>query len=398
MSQVKSLKTGIKFKETPIGKIPVDWDLKPFVDVMVLQRGFDLPVQNRKKGQYPILASNGIIDCHNEFKVKGPGVITGRSGSLGKVHYIEGDYWPLNTTLYVKNYFHNYPKFLYYFLQSFKIEKFGTGTSVPTLNRNIVHEIKVAIPPLSEQKRIAEILSNVDDAIEGTDKIIEKTKELKKGLMQKLLTKGIGHRKFKKTEIGRIPVEWKVGQVSDYGEIVTGNTPKTSVQEFYGNDYPFVSPFNLGTSKIIMSSEKNLSEKGSVVARLLPMNAVLFVCIGSTIGKTGVVGKQLAINQQINSIICNKNDYNFVYYYLTFISSNIKKLAGIQAIPIVNKSLFSSIAIAIPSNNEQRKIGNILSSIDLEIENEENKKQELVTLKKSLMQILLTGKIRVEIP
>ncbi len=197
MAQVKSLKTGIKFKDTLIGKIPVDWDLKPFIEVMVLQRGFDLPVQNRIKGQYSILASNGIIDCHNEFKVKGPGVITGRSGSLVNVYYIEADYWPLNTTLYVKNFFDNYPKYLYYFLQSFKIEKFGTGPGVPILNRNIVHQINVAIPPLSEQKKIAEILSNVDEAIEETGRIIEKTKELKNGLIQELLTK-----------VTRIRVSW----------------------------------------------------------------------------------------------------------------------------------------------------------------------------------------------
>lgn len=145
-------------------------------------------MQNRVAGEYPILASNGAIDYHHEYKVKGPGIVTGRSGTLGKVHYIKNDYWPLNTTLYAKEIHDNFPKFLYYFLQSLKIERYGTGTGVPTLNRNVVHKVKVAVPPPYEQDKIASILSEVDAKTETEQAFKSELEQLKKGLMQVLLT------------------------------------------------------------------------------------------------------------------------------------------------------------------------------------------------------------------
>jgi len=177
-----------KFKKTEIGEIPIEWNIDPLIAVLVLQRGFDLPIQRRIKGQYPILASNGIIDYHQEFKVKGPGIVTGRSGTLGKVHYIESNYWPLNTTLYVKEFYNNDPKFIYYFLQSLSTEKYGTGTGVPTLNRNILHKVKVAIPPLDEQIKVAEIISESDAEIEKGVSYRSDLERIKNGLMQVLLT------------------------------------------------------------------------------------------------------------------------------------------------------------------------------------------------------------------
>ena len=178
-----------EFKQTELGEIPVDWEVKSFKDVMVLQRGFDLPTQQRIAGFTPILSANGITGNHNEAKVKGPGIVTGRSGTIGKVHYIERDFWPLNTALYVKEMYNNDSKFLFYFLISFGLEKYSTGTGVPTLNRNDVHKIKVAVPrSIEEQQKIASILSSVDNQIENYKQEKEKYLELKKGLMQQLLT------------------------------------------------------------------------------------------------------------------------------------------------------------------------------------------------------------------
>ncbi len=177
-----------KFKKTKLGEIPEDWEIKDFIEVAVLQRGFDLPANKRNKGDYSLVSSNGITDLHNEYKVRAPGVVTGRSGTIGKVFYIENDFWPLNTTLYIKDFKGNNEKFIYYFLQRLNIQDFYTGTGVPTLNRNNIHVIKVAIPMLSEQKQIAEILSSVDDKIQINKQIKNKLTQLKKGLMGDLLS------------------------------------------------------------------------------------------------------------------------------------------------------------------------------------------------------------------
>jgi len=143
-------------------KNPNGYPELPLIKIASLQRGYDLPVQNRIDGDIPIFAANGQNGTHNQAKATGPGVVTGRSGTIGKVHYVEGDYWPLNTSLYVTNFHGNHPKWVYYMLQAFRLERFVEGAGVPTLNRNLVHSELIPLPPLPEQKRIAAILDKAD--------------------------------------------------------------------------------------------------------------------------------------------------------------------------------------------------------------------------------------------
>lgn len=138
------------------------WPTKPLVEVATLQRGYDLPVQERRAGKVPVFAANGPVGTHELSKATGPGVVTGRSGSIGSVHYVDHDYWPLNTALYVKDFHGNYPRFIFYLLQQLNLKQYGTGTGVPTLNRNIVHKVHVSVPPVSEQRRIVAILDQAD--------------------------------------------------------------------------------------------------------------------------------------------------------------------------------------------------------------------------------------------
>lgn len=177
-----------EFRETEIGKIPKRWEIKKLIAVSTLQRGFDLPNQQRKSGKYPVIGSNGIVGYHNIHKVNGPGVIIGRSGTLGKVYFTSEDYWPLNTSLYVKDFHGNLPQFIYYFFQYINISQFSAGTGVPTLNRNLLHPIKFAIPDVLKQKKIVEILRTVDKKLELLREKKERFERIKKGLMSDLLT------------------------------------------------------------------------------------------------------------------------------------------------------------------------------------------------------------------
>ena len=122
------------------------WEQRKCKDIAPLQRGFDLPTSQMKTGKFPVVMSNGVGGYHSEYKVKGPGVITGRSGTIGKLHYIEGDYWPHNTTLWVTDFKNNCPKFIYYLYQQINLPNFSTGSGVPTLNRNDVHDAIVSVP------------------------------------------------------------------------------------------------------------------------------------------------------------------------------------------------------------------------------------------------------------
>ena len=161
-------------------KLPI----KKFEKVVTLQRGFDLPIQNRQVGEINVWGSNGIVATHTESKVTEQGIVTGRSGSIGKVYVTEKEYWPLNTTLFSKELHGNNPIFLKYLLEAFKLERFNNGTGVPTLNRNIVHKEDIIYVPLALQNEFADFVAQVDKSQLAIQKSLEELETLKKSLMQ----------------------------------------------------------------------------------------------------------------------------------------------------------------------------------------------------------------------
>ena len=163
------------------------WQEKTLGEVAPLQRGFDLPSTKLKNGKYPVVYSNGILNYHDSYKCEGEAVITGRSGTIGKVFYLENcKYWAHNTTLWVTDFKNNYPKFIYYLFQTIPIKNYSAGTGVPTLNRNDLHEHILNLPCLEEQKKIAEYFSSLDRIIDAENKMLENLRLMKKGLLQKL--------------------------------------------------------------------------------------------------------------------------------------------------------------------------------------------------------------------
>ena len=149
-----------------------------------MQRGFDLPKTERKPGNHLVIASTGPVGAHNEAAVRGPGVVIGRSGSLGGGQFIKQDFWPLNTTLWVKDFKGNDPRFCYFLLKSLDLEQFNVGSGVPTLNRNHVHPLPVFLPPLPEQRAIAHILGTLDDKIELNRRMNETLEAMARALFK----------------------------------------------------------------------------------------------------------------------------------------------------------------------------------------------------------------------
>ncbi|MCL6444134.1 MAG: restriction endonuclease subunit S [Alicyclobacillus sp.] len=258
-------------------------------------------------------------------------------------------------------------------------------------------DISLTIPPFPEQRKIAAILTSVDDAIAATQRIIEQTERVKRGLMQQLLTRGIGHTKFKQTEIGEIPVEWEVKTIDEIGRVVTGSTPKTSVAEYWGGQYPFVSPIDIGDDVYVTRTQKTVTEAGFKQGRPIPKESVLVTCIAS-IGKIALSSSECITNQQINAIVPYASfNPKFIYYSMLNAVPRLQELYGITAVPIINKSTFGRFSIAIPPTGEQQKIADILYAIDERLMEERAYLVKLHTLKLSLMHVLLTGKIRVKV-
>jgi len=166
-----------------------EWEVKRIDQFAPLQRGFDLPTSSIRAGDYPVVYSNGIQNHHAQFMVKAPGVVTGRSGTIGNVHFVEQDFWPHNTSLWVTKFIGSDPKFVFYLLTSIGLDRFGTGSGVPTLNRNDVHEFHVNVPSTKgEQVAIAAVLSDMDAELTALEARRAKTRALKQAMMQELLT------------------------------------------------------------------------------------------------------------------------------------------------------------------------------------------------------------------
>ena len=269
------------------------------------------------------------------------------------------------------------------------------------LNVNIgdFFELPIIVPPIEEQEKIASILSTVDEQIDNVNALIEKNKELKKGLMQTLLTKGIGHTKFKKTEIGEIPEEWEINNLGNIVEVISGATPKTNINEYWDNgDIYWATPSDITSNgKYISVTEKTITENGlrNCSAKLLPIGSIL-MSSRATIGERCINTVPMATNQGFKSLVCKDGINNeFIYYYVDILKEKLIGLASGSTFLEVSKKVVEDIKIVIPSLEEQEKIASILSEVDKKIDGYENKKQKLEELKKGLMQQLLTGKIRV---
>ncbi|QSB02021.1 restriction endonuclease subunit S [Methylomonas sp. EFPC1] len=200
---------------------------------------------------------------------------------------------------------------------------------------------------------------------------------------------------YKMTEVGVIPEEWEVRRLRDFATIATGSTPPTADAANYGDEFLFVGPVDMGNTKQITHTAKRLSKKGFSISRRFPKDSILFVCIGSTIGKCGMASTELTSNQQINAIFPSETFCSdFLYYGVSAAAPRVTALAGEQAVPLVNKSQFSETQVALPPLPEQRAIAAALGDVDALLDGLERLIAKKRDLKQAAMQQLLTGQTR----
>ena len=209
-----------------------EWRESKLGDVITLKRGYDLPQQRRKMGPFPIVSSSGVTDHHIEAKVKGPGVVTGRYGTLGEVFYIQGDFWPLNTSLYVQDFKGNDPRFVSFFLRTLNFGTKNAAGAVPGVNRNHLHAMDVRIPSLPVQRRIGGILSAYDELIENNQRRIKILEDMARSLYRKWFVhfRFPGHEKVKMvpSSLGPIPQGWSVRSVGEVAEVFRGRSYRSA--------------------------------------------------------------------------------------------------------------------------------------------------------------------------
>lgn len=290
--------------------------------------------------------------------------------------------------------------YIYFLLQTKQIQDiiklFSTGVTILHASKSIPN-LYANIPPLPEQQTIATILSKIQEAIENQDKIIKTTTELKKSLMKKIFSEGLNGEPLKQTEIGKIPKSWDLVKISDLTKVTSGGTPSRTNKELFGGDIPWLKSGELNDSEIWDSEEritKEALEQSS--AKVFPIDTVLIAMYGATVGKCGILKRESSTNQAICAILPNqKFDSKYLMYYLMTQKPNLlsKRYGGAQ--PNISQAIIKNTIVPLPNIEEQRQISHILSAIDAKIENAKKLKSAKEDLFKSMLNNLMSGKIRV---
>lgn len=361
-----------------------EWKIGSIGDIATLQRGFDLPHRERKPGTVPVVTSSGIGDTHSEWKVVGPGVVTGRYGTIGGVFYIPTDFWPLNTTLYVKDFHGNNPLFISYLLRTIDFHSHSGKTGVPGVNRNDLHEIVVAIPPTrAEQEAIAEALSDADALIESIEQLIAKKHNIKKGAMQELL---------------RPKDWWEREKLGNLAIIQRGASPRPIDSPIWFDDNSSIGWVRISdvtrSGMFLMETTQRLSPLGVQNSRRVNRGS-LIMSICATVGRPIITQIDTCIHDGFVVFDSLRAHQKFLYYILKSIESDWSKHGQTGSQMNLNTGLINQTEISIPkTDDEQEAIAAILSDMDAEIAALEAKLAKTRQLKQGMMQNLLTGRVR----
>ncbi|MCS7124808.1 MAG: restriction endonuclease subunit S [Candidatus Bathyarchaeota archaeon] len=408
-----------------LGTVPSDWQIKKLADLFNVETGTTPSTKNPKyweegdvnwftpvdlsklNGWIKIRESERKISCkalrEYNLTLMPPGsIILSTRAPVGYVAVLEkeGTFNQGCKGLIPRNKEVESIFYAYYLLRKKDmLQNLSGGSTFRELSKTMLENIKIPHPPLIEQQAVAGVLSVVDLALQKIDEVIAKTERLKKGLMQTLLTRGIGHKEYKQTPIGTIPKEWKVVKVEDVADTSSGGTPNRSKKEYYGGNIPWVKSGEL-KDNIIYDTEEKITESGlkNSAAKLFPQGTLLVAMYGATVGKTGILGIDAATNQAVCAILPKDDSLNlsFLQHYIIFARNRWISQSSGGAQPNISQEIIRTSRIPLPKYEEQQKIAEILSNVDKKLEIEKKEKTRLERIKQGLMDLLLTGKVRVK--
>ena len=388
-----------------------EWSNMPFGNFISLQRGHDLPEQERIKGDVPILGSFGVTGWHNKSLAKAPGLTIGRSGaSFGTATYTERDYFPLNTTLYVTDFKGNHPKFAYYFAKQFDFSSFNSGSAQPSLNRNFINPVEVRIPPLAEQKIIAHILGTLDDKIELNRKTNETLEAMAKALFKSwfvdfdpVRAKAEGRQtglpaeisdlfpdSFEDSELGEIPSGWRVGCLSDCCEITMGQSPPGYTYNEDGEGLPFYQGktdfgFRFPGRRIYCSSP---TRQASIGATLISVRA--------PVGSANIAREVCSIGRGIAALKSRQSADSFIYYLIGTLQGVFESYNSEGTVfGAINGKDLASIQVVAPSTEAIVAFNSQCLPMDESIQSNTLETEHLTTIKDALLPKLISGEIRI---
>lgn len=431
-----------------------EWYSGKLGDVIELKRGYDLPQAKRNKGVVPLVSSSGVSDSHNTAMVKGPGVVTGRYGTIGQVFYVEDDFWPLNTTLYVRDFKGNHPKFVHYFLKTLDFLAYSDKAAVPGVNRNHLHEASVLMPPVTEQKEIASFLGALDDRIT----LLRETNATLEAIAQALFkswfvdfdpvrakaegrarqdgersgqprmpqasdlprpgaeagaeaqgqpegmdatTAALFPDSFEESELGLVPKGWGAATMADISTVGIGKTPPRKEPQWFSEDLRdvrWVSIRDMGASDVYASQTSEYLTPEAVEkfnVRRVPDNTVL-MSFKMTIGRVAITDGEMTTNEAIAHFrLDTDSPLSAEYIYLHLSQFDFSRLSSTSSIAdAVNSKTVREIPILVPGKQVAAAFQDQISTVFAILKKNEQQAQTLTQLRDTLLPRLISGQLR----
>jgi type I restriction enzyme S subunit len=391
-----------------------EWKKMNLGDFITFQRGFDLPESERRPGQIPVVSSSGVFFRHNKIGVRGPGVITGRYGTIGKVFFIKEDYWPLNTTLFVKDFHGNDPLFVSYFLKTLDFSSCSDKSSVPGVNRNDLHNLPISVPPLPTQHAIARILGSLDDKIELNRQMNETLEAMARAIFQSwfvdfdpVRAKADGRDTglppeisalfpdgFEEIDGRKVPRGWGVGTLDEIAENIRRPTNPDQVDPAT----PYIGLEHMPQHSIALCAWGSASTVGSGKFAFRK-NEFLFGKLRPYFHKVGIAPVDGVCSTDI-LIINPKNDL-WASYVVCCLSSNEFVEFATQGsdgtkMPRSSWSAMKKYPIIIPTKDIVGKFNSSILPLFEKINANIHESRTLAHIRDSLLPKLMSGEIRID--
>ena len=331
--------------------------------------------KSNNKGSIPLYGATGLIGYTEKWDFNEHCILVARVGSIGAVNVVNGKFAASDNTFVIR------PKegcdinFLLNLMRRLDWKIISSGTSQKVVAASKLKNCEVFVCDYCQQVDIGRLFSTLDKKIAIVDQCLISLRNIRLS---------IGRTLFRSQEFDATKSHFPL---SELGTLITGSTPKTSEHQNFDGCRLFCTPGDLGNSKYISTTKRTLSDSGASKCKIVPKKAILITCVGSTIGKMGIANTDLFTNQQITSFVANERiDPEYAYYAIEFGFPRLLSSIGKQAVPILSKSNLQKLELFIPNKKEQLRRAEILSLIDKRIELTQNKKEYLLTLKKSLLE------------
>lgn len=393
-----------------------EWNSGKLGDFIELKRGYDLPQAKRLAGKIPLISSSGHSDYHNEAKVAGPGVITGRYGTIGQVFYVDGDFWPLNTTLYVKDFKGNDPKFVHYFLKTIDFLAYSDKAAVPGVNRNHLHEANVFLPSLQVQKQIASFLGALDDRIA----LLRETNATLEAIAQALFKswfvdfdpvhanagtqapslpteiQALFPATFTDSPQGPIPEGWSWGTIADLAVL----NPESWTAKKHPSTVAYIDLANAKENVIADIAEfefdaapsrarRVLRDGDTIVGTVRPGNRSFAFIHGAASNLTGSTGF---------AVLRPKHENNTALTYLAATNDSsvdyLTHVADGGAYPAVKPEVVANLSCIIPTDEVLRALNSVTAELLRKITKNQQQAQVIANLRDTLLPRLISGQLR----